>query len=306
MNVPVLGPDGVRRTVNANLTPMQVTWNTRSALNVAALNCLRPEHAAILPNYTTFLKTHSAQLSAANRDVTREFRDQHGAGYRDIQDGYMTQVYNYFALPPAQAAFCDAALKVSNEAALTAKGDLHPFAARNLPLLESVFDDFYRAFELYKVDVAAWDAQYGTPVYGVPTYGVQPVGDGGRTYVSAPYSAPTTSAPSSSPPVNMVSIPVVEATDGSSTGIPVDDPNAGDQASVISGPVVQAIPGQILPVSGPVIQQLPGQVVSDAGMRTGQSEQDANGPVPVDSISNPAPAVSGPVIQPLPENDGAE
>ncbi len=314
MTIPPVGPDGVRQTVNANLSPAQVEWNVRSALNVAALNCLNAEHAAILPNYTTFLNTHSRALKTTNNDLEKEFRANHGSGYKRIRDVYMTQVYNYFALPPAQANFCDAALAISQDAASTAKGDLAGFAARNLPRLEGVFEDFYRSFEQYRYDLAVWDAQYGTPAYGAPAYAGTPT----NTYLSASYPASvTTTTASTNVPTPVVSIPVVESTDGSTTGlaVPTTDPGLqGGLPDIVApqplisnyGPVVQPLPGETppaasseaysAPVSGPVVQTLPG----------------ASAPVIVDTIDNSAPLfaepyvapISGPVVQPLPETDG--
>ena len=161
MVVPLVGVDGVRQTVNANLTSAQATWNMRSALNVAALNCLQPRHVMILENYKTFLKTHAKTLTAVNKASLNEFRAKHGASsYRNMQDAYMTQVYNYFALPPALDQFCDAALMVSNELAAVPAGQLENFATRALPQLEAVFEGFFRSYEQYRRDVAAWDAQY--------------------------------------------------------------------------------------------------------------------------------------------------
>lgn len=163
MAIPMVGVDGVRQTVNANLTPAQTTWNLRSALNVAALNCLGPSHAAILPNYKSFLDRNVRKLSATNRALQSEFRQKYGPTYRDVQDSYMTQVYNYFALPPAIDEFCDAALAVSTEALAVESADLDLFAARSLPRIESVFEDFFRSYEQYRIDLAAWNSEYGPP-----------------------------------------------------------------------------------------------------------------------------------------------
>jgi hypothetical protein len=170
MFVPAKDALGVRQTINANLTPAQKTWNLRSAMNVAALNCLEPQHAMILENYKVFLKAHAKGLSSANRMLDAEFREKYGPTYRGMRDVYMTQVYNYFALPPTLPRFCDASLAVSTELAATPAGSLESFAAGALPRLEAVFDDFFGAFEQYRINVAQWDAQYG-PRYGTTTAG---------------------------------------------------------------------------------------------------------------------------------------
>jgi hypothetical protein len=167
---PGLDTFGIRQTVNANLTPAQKTWNLRSALNVAALNCLEPQYLAITDNYKAFLKTHLKGLAATNRALDAEFRAKFGPTYRDSRDVYMTQVYNYFALPPTLPRFCQAALGVSNDLMLVAPADLDTFAAAALPRLEVVFEDFFKAFEQYRIDVAQWDAQYGAQ-YGTTSAG---------------------------------------------------------------------------------------------------------------------------------------
>jgi hypothetical protein len=163
---PPVNAFGVRQTVNVGLTPAQTTWNLRSAYNVAALNCTQPEHAQILTNYGAFLKTHSKKLDAVNKEVDKEFRAKHGARFIPPRETYNTQVYNFFALPPTLPSFCDAALAMSNEAATSA--ELDAFAARNLPMLDTVFVDFYRSFDQYRTDLAAWQAKYMSPAAAAP------------------------------------------------------------------------------------------------------------------------------------------
>ncbi len=162
--LPAIQYDGVRHTVNYGLTPARTTWNLRSALNVAALNCLELEYDPILQGYKALLSTQARGLSAANRTLEQEFRQKYGAGFRDVLDGYMTQVYNYFALPAARKNFCDTSLAITQELALVAPGDLDAFAARSLPRIEAVFEDFFRSYEQYRVNLAQWDNQYGPPV----------------------------------------------------------------------------------------------------------------------------------------------
>jgi hypothetical protein len=155
---PPVNAFGVRQTVNVGITPAQTTWNLRSAYNVAALNCMQPEHAQILVNYRAFLKSHAKKLTAVNKEIDQEFKAKHGARFIPPREKYNTQVYNYFALPPTLPSFCDAALVMSNEAATSA--ELDAFAARSLPMIETVFVDFYRSYDQYRTDLAAWQAKY--------------------------------------------------------------------------------------------------------------------------------------------------
>jgi hypothetical protein len=157
---PPINALGVRQTVNVGLTPAQTTWNLRSAYNVAALNCTQPEHEQIVVNYRAFLKSHAKKLDAANKEVDKEFKAKHGARFIPPRETFNTQVYNYFALPPTLPSFCDAALVMSNEAAAAPVNDFDAFAARSLPMLETVFVDFYRSYDQYRTDLAAWQAKY--------------------------------------------------------------------------------------------------------------------------------------------------
>ncbi len=160
MNIPTLGVDGVRQTVNAHLTPNQTLWNFRSAYNVAALNCLRPQDADIVVNYRTFLKKHARGLTAANRGVDTEFKGKYGARFIAPREAYMTQVYNYFANPVTLRAFCDATLTMSRSLQVVPPADLPGFSAVELPKIEQVFEAFFRAYEQYRADAANWDAKY--------------------------------------------------------------------------------------------------------------------------------------------------
>ncbi|MFN5783698.1 MAG: hypothetical protein ACK442_11630 [Novosphingobium sp.] len=157
---PAVGPDGLHASVNRNISPAQTTWNLRSGYNVAALNCLQPKHAQIVVNYRAFLRTHAKALRAANLKVDSEWRGKYGAGFVRFREKYMTEVYNRFAMPPTLSAFCDAALAMSNDAKAVKVGQLDRFAAVSLPNLEIVFDDFYKRYDQYKADLAAWETKW--------------------------------------------------------------------------------------------------------------------------------------------------
>jgi len=151
---------GMRRTINTGLSRTQTTWNLRSAYNVAALNCTKPEHAAILENYRAYLKTHAKQLTAANKGVDAEFKARIGAAFVRSREAYMTQVYNYFALPPTLPLFCDAALSMSQEMKLAKPADLDRVSATGLARLDQVFKDFFTGYDQYRADLAAWQSRY--------------------------------------------------------------------------------------------------------------------------------------------------
>ncbi len=169
---------GQRQTINTGLSKAQATWNFRSAYNVAALNCTRPEHAAILENYRAYLKANVKALTAANKTVDKEFKDRFGTGFVKPREAYMTQVYNYFALPPTLPLFCDTALTVSNEIALTKPTDLDGASAASLAKLDQVFKDFFTGYDQYRADLSAWQSKYypgGTTVSAAPALVLPPM-----------------------------------------------------------------------------------------------------------------------------------
>lgn len=166
--VPRLGPDGTRMTVNRGITPAQTLWNLRSAYNVAALNCLKPEHADILVGYKKFLATHKNALATANKTVDSEYKKRFGTNWIRPREAYMTQVYNYYAYPATVTKFCDAALGMARESMAVKAADLPTFAQRNLASLDTVFHQFYLTYERYQAEAAAWDAKYAPTQAAAP------------------------------------------------------------------------------------------------------------------------------------------
>jgi hypothetical protein len=163
MELPPLGPDGQRITINNNLDEDGMLWHFRSAWNVAALNCLDAEHQPILDGYGKFLRQNAKVLTATNNAIDARFRKEHGTRNAAVKarEAYMTQVYNYFALPPVRADLCNVLLAVSTDFAAAETGDPKQFAAANMPRIESVYQEFFRQYERYQVASAAWDSQYG-------------------------------------------------------------------------------------------------------------------------------------------------
>ncbi len=259
MAIPAVGLDGTRLTVNTGLSTAQTTWNLRSALNVAALNCDEPQYAAILGNYTSFLDRFERPLRATSGKVLEEFRAKHGRSAGQSQfDHYMTQVYNYFALPPAIGQFCNTALAVSADSTLVAAADLDSFAARALPQLEAVFDDFFRSYENYERNLASWNATYGSnavPGTALPA-GFQ-TGSFAPTAETAQFlTTPTEPAPETvTAPVVVAQLPA--AGEPVPSVLPTFDPGASDAAPDPAEPAVPVASGGIVFTSQPVVQAGP-------------------------------------------------
>lgn len=164
MKVPPLGVDGVRTTPNRNLSREEYIWHLRSGLNVAALNCQGPVWGEIAQNYNRYLQVHKTRLAQSNKAVDSEyvkrFPGQNGLRVRDTR---MTDLYNYFALPPVRAEFCDKSLLKSREIVAVPAAALPEYSFGALADLDAVFITFFNAFEKYTVDIAEWNARYGQP-----------------------------------------------------------------------------------------------------------------------------------------------
>lgn len=170
VTVPPLGVTGQRQTINTGITPNQTVWNFRSAYNVAALNCLKSEHADILVGYKAFLKTQKLGLTKANTGVNTEYRQRYGAAYIRPREAYMTKVYNFYAFPPTTNNFCDAALAMARESKTVKPAELAAFSKRSLAALDQVFLNFFSVYDQYRADASAWDAKYAPrPVAPAPT-----------------------------------------------------------------------------------------------------------------------------------------
>lgn len=231
MALPPKGPDGRRITINTNLDEHGTLWQLRSAWNVAALNCLDPAFQPVLDGYGTFLKTFRKELTAANTALDSAIRKQHKTAREATRarEAYMTQVYNYFALPGVRADFCNAALQLSNEFLSAQPGDAKLFAPLALARYESVFQDFFSKYEQYQIESAAWDAKWGDR-YGASQPGYVAVHRMRQPGVGS-------------------SLVNLNATYGTSAASTVVDPETGAtipvnpvQEGAVSTPVVQPVP----------------------------------------------------------------
>jgi hypothetical protein len=163
LEMPPLGPDGLRVTVNSNLDGDSTLWHFRSAWNVAALNCQNEAHQPVFEGYGAFLKRFKTVLDETNSGLEKRFQAEHEdrrAALR-ARETYMTQVYNYFATPPVQRDFCNVMLTMANDYLASPATDPWAYSAAWLPRIEATFQEFFRVYEQYRVNSAAWDAKWG-------------------------------------------------------------------------------------------------------------------------------------------------
>lgn len=139
--------NGGYRTINSGIGDEEAAWHVRSALNVAALSC----GGALPADYNALLSRHKTALAKAYKAEAAEHRGN------AAMDGHITQIYNYFAQPPAQAGFCATAADVAREARTVAPTGFNAFAVAALPRLEAPFTTFYAQYAAYERDLAAWE-----------------------------------------------------------------------------------------------------------------------------------------------------
>lgn len=164
--IPAPLPDGSFATPNRNLSGAASIWHLRSGLNVAALQC----GTASSDQYNAMLRVHKTALATAFKALESEYRSG-GGDWQDRFDDTMTRLYNYFAQPPAQRGFCEAAMPVLAEAATIAPDAFEGFARTAIARIDQPFADFWGEYHRYRVDLAAWQAKRpgGAPAVAVGT-----------------------------------------------------------------------------------------------------------------------------------------
>ena len=163
MDLPPLGPNGLRVTINSDLDRDSTLWHFRSAWNVAALNCRDAERDTIVEAYGAYLKRFKTVLDRTNTALEKRYQAEFPEA-RDAlkaRETYMTRVYNYFAMPPVRADFCAVMAAMASESLATPVTDPWAHSAAWLPRAEATFQEFFRVYEQYRVNSAAWDARWG-------------------------------------------------------------------------------------------------------------------------------------------------
>ena len=161
MYIPPVGVDGARKTPNSGLAQEETIWNFRSAFNVAALNCLAPDQRRLADDYNRYIAIHAAALGKANQAIDGKFRQRFpGANGLRVRDTQMTDIYNFFALPPVTSQFCAKMMVYSQQVQTIPSSELYPFSYRALIEIDKLFLDFYDDYDNYRARLAAWQALY--------------------------------------------------------------------------------------------------------------------------------------------------
>lgn len=178
LTIPDADQTGRRITPNVDLTPEQALWQLRIALNVAALNCRGPEEAVLIANYTRFLNNHRAAIARSERTVIAGLGRLTGTNGIAARDSLSTRLYNYFALPPVHRDFCRIATEVTAQSAVEPVATILPFAALKISEVDRPFVEFFDAYDRYRQDLAAWQAEQPQPEPAAAAAANPPPGSG--------------------------------------------------------------------------------------------------------------------------------
>ncbi len=107
-----------------------LTWNMRSGLNVAALQCGFEPTLQVLENYNAMLTNHRDELQASFNSLSGYFKRTNRTvkGGQNALDSYGTRTYSSFSAVGGQLNFCLAAGRISKLALSTPRGQLATLA----------------------------------------------------------------------------------------------------------------------------------------------------------------------------------
>lgn len=164
--LPARSVEGRFVTANSGVTGDRAFWQLKIALNVAAIGCRGAEESALVSAYNRIIKTHSRQIQSTEKTVIADLGKATRTNGIAARDRLSTQLFNYFAQPPAQRDFCSRATEVAQLVSSTPSAQVIAQAPEQLARLDQPFTDFYEAFAKYQVDAADWDVRYGHIVGG--------------------------------------------------------------------------------------------------------------------------------------------
>lgn len=179
--LPGRGIDGRFVTANSGITGDRAFWQLKIGLNVAAIGCRGLEETTLVSAYNNIIKTHGKVIKSTEKSVITQLGKENRNNGIAPRDRLSTQLFNYFAQPPAQRGFCARANEIAQLVSATPTAQLVEQAPAHLARLDEPFSEFYEAYARYQSDAVAWDTKYAprpavAPAYGAPATPVQPTG----------------------------------------------------------------------------------------------------------------------------------
>ncbi|HEV7340607.1 MAG TPA: hypothetical protein VGN68_03155 [Sphingopyxis sp.] len=161
--LPGRGIDGKFVTANSNVTGDRAFWQLKIGLNVAAIGCRGLEETTLVSAYNNIIKAHGKVIRSTEKNVITQLGKETKTNGTAARDKLSTQLFNYFAQPPAQRAFCTRANEIAQMVSSTPTAQVVEQAPAHLARLDEPFHEFYEAYAKYQYDVVAWDAKYAPP-----------------------------------------------------------------------------------------------------------------------------------------------
>ncbi|MBN8845037.1 MAG: hypothetical protein J0H88_17515 [Sphingomonadales bacterium] len=161
--LPGRGIDGRFVTANRDVAGDRAFWQLKIGLNVAAIGCRGTEEATLVSAYNNIIKAHAKAIKSTEKTVITDLGKANKTNGIKERDRLSTQLFNYFAQPPAQRAFCARANEIAQLVSSTPTAQVVAQAPAHLATLDQPFVDFYEAYAKYQLDAAEWDAKYATP-----------------------------------------------------------------------------------------------------------------------------------------------
>ncbi|WP_374526312.1 hypothetical protein [Sphingopyxis sp.] len=193
--LPGRGMDGRFVTANSNISGDRAFWQLKIALNVAAIGCRGTEEATLVSAYNNIIKTHAKVIKSTEKTVITDLGKANKSNGIKERDRLSTQLFNYFAQPPAQRAFCTRANEVAQLVSSTPTAQVIAQSPTELARLDQPFLDFYEAYAQYQLDAAAWDAKYAPP----PAIMTAPAAPATAYGPATPTTTPASTPPASNP-----------------------------------------------------------------------------------------------------------
>lgn len=149
-------------------TPAEIraglTWNLRSALNVAALQCDFAPMLLTTDHYNAMLKDHKDELKSAFDTLNGYFvrTAKTKAAGQTAFDKFGTRTYSAFSTVAAQFGFCQTASKIGREVVFAPRGKMADVAFEYMRELRNSLvpygeQRFPRAFVRTVIDLPPWD-----------------------------------------------------------------------------------------------------------------------------------------------------
>ena len=104
--LPGRGVDGRFVTANTAVTGDRAFWQLKIGLNVAAIGCRGLEETTLVSAYNNIIKTHGKVIKSTEKSVIAQLGKENRNNGIAPRDRLSTQLFNYFAQPPAQRGFC--------------------------------------------------------------------------------------------------------------------------------------------------------------------------------------------------------